>query len=332
MTLIEGEPIRILTADVRHQLIAGISRHVQKYGIPLLPECSVFATQFVDAVTDRIFLDTGKKPEGRYLLRYMEHELESIGIDYGTCPNGMSYNEAVRLFACAAWTKGGCRRYVLSDSVASMLVLTRAAPIDWNIVPVDSFMIDVPWKFFPIATGTGGRPGAMRSRTFILVHRSDDLQIIYGEADPAGVRPQAAACVGQHDFAEDDMPDVPTRLMARFASNAVNYISAHRECVSRPAFSINKKASSVLNVRIPRDVVVDSVMRNRAITLASATSLRDLRGALRHVVRGHWKRQTCGPSGAERKMIWVRPYERGDESLGRVVEKIERITNIGADR
>jgi hypothetical protein len=35
--------------------------------------------------------------------------------------------------------------------------------------------------------------------------------------------------------------------------------------------------------------------------------------SLQHLVRGHHKRQACGPSGSERKWIHIEPYWRGDE-------------------
>lgn len=33
----------------------------------------------------------------------------------------------------------------------------------------------------------------------------------------------------------------------------------------------------------------------------------------RHLVRGHWKRQFCGPGRADRRRIWVAPYWRGPD-------------------
>jgi hypothetical protein len=38
---------------------------------------------------------------------------------------------------------------------------------------------------------------------------------------------------------------------------------------------------------------------------------RSWRLTMRHVVRGHYKRQAYGPGREERKVIWVKPYERG---------------------
>jgi hypothetical protein len=45
--------------------------------------------------------------------------------------------------------------------------------------------------------------------------------------------------------------------------------------------------------------------------------------SVRTIVRGHWRKQACGPGMADRKVIWIRPHWRGPEDAPISVHETE---------
>jgi hypothetical protein len=118
-----------------------------------------------------------------------------------------------------------------------------------------------------------------------------------------------------------------TMLLARrLAANAIAYILEHQDCViARPGKRAEGRKPATYEVRPPREVVIDKEFRAAAKAAVSATTLVGIRRALRHVVRGHWRNQAVGTQRAERRRTWIKPHKRGDETLGSVVARLERM-------
>lgn len=68
-------------------------------------------------------------------------------------------------------------------------------------------------------------------------------------------------------------------------------------------------APAVWKFELRRDVVVDC----REAIRDYVTGARRSAPTVQILVRGHWKRQACGPGRAQRKMIHIEPYWRGPE-------------------
>lgn len=219
------------------------------------------------------------------------------------------------------WWNFGQVVYEVSHSMAACFALTSKPVVDWSRLPHRSFAMKVPGEF------VGG-------------DRTDDAWILVGRT-PKGERTLINARVGtfgvgfslKGDADEATVeawnPEMAAKrvLLLRVAANALAFITEHRECVfaknERPRSGI---VPSAFDVRAPRDLIITREFRDAARAAACAQSLTAVRRALAHFVRGHWRNQLVGEGRTERKLTWVRPHKRGDESLGSVVSRIERIT------
>jgi hypothetical protein len=232
------------------------------------------------------------------------------------------------------WISDGRQVYQLNHSIAALLSATRSVPIEWEHLPHTSFLIDVPQEFCP---AFADKPGGPPPRVLIAVGRiggcnafgvisknnlatfgiSDGDQKLEEEVDVSR-DPDAIAIdtsLAQHAF----------RIAVRLASNTIRFVTQHRECVRRPAIRRRGDTGSVFTVRPPEGVSIDKKFRDLAAALVSSTSLGGARRVLAHLVRGHWRNQAVGPGRGQRRLTWVMPHRRGDESLGAVVSRIERL-------
>lgn len=116
----------------------------------------------------------------------------------------------------------------------------------------------------------------------------------------------------------------------RFVSNVVAYLNENPgEVTSCEAEARHCRRNELPLLRPPGDVSVTADLKTAAQRAAQADSLGGLKRAMAHFVRGHWRNQPCGEGRQEIRRTWVRPHKRGDESLGRVVERITKLTGKG---
>lgn len=237
------------------------------------------------------------------------------------------------LFA-KAWMIGGRQVYQLDHSIAALLSATRSEALEWDHLPHGCFLLDVPQEFCP---AFADKPGGPPSRVLIAVGRIGTHRAfgVLSKDNMAtfGIFPEDRS-VDEELIAPRDIEAVhvsqahaqhSTRIAIRLASNAIRFITQHRECVRRPVIRRSGDAGTVLSVRPPEGVSIDRAFRDLAAQLVSGTSLAGVKRALAHIVRGHWRNQAVGPGRSERRLTWVMPHKRGDESLGSVVSRIERI-------
>lgn len=221
------------------------------------------------------------------------------------------------------WREAGAVVYELSHSTAALFALTSAPDIAWSSLPHGTFGIKVPGGF-----------GAAEDSWIFVASVRDQFWVVwdtdYG-LPPLLIRhsgdiPQKAmeAPFVSEDGHHDERSERLATFAYRFVGNLLAYINEHRDRVEqKPAGAA--AASRVFVVRPPHDVIISREFRDAARAATRATNIVGIRRALAHVVRGHWRNQPVGEGRKERKLTWVRPHKRGDESLGRVVQRIERL-------
>ncbi len=229
------------------------------------------------------------------------------------------------------WQACGCPRFVLSDSMAALLSATRAPALER--LPFDAIVIEVPRRF-AIAPGDSSAVWISAG----LPAGSDILRVSAWGNDRTGLQASFRMVDGQpieEDHVTrrkgDDTGEQQRgiRLAVRLLANTVAYVSQHRECVierRRPRSSDIR--TFVADVIPPSNVQVSREFRARAAELILSRSFGAARQALAHMVRGHWRNQHVGEKRSERRLTWVRPHLRGNELLGRVMSRIERITKV----
>lgn len=247
------------------------------------------------------------------------------------------------------WHAEGCPRFVLSASVASLLVSTKAPEVTEDTLqsPYDVMLVEVPgeWTSLP---GTGP--------LFVLLTRMNldetpATLIVVGRRYP----PPPAA--GSPQRKEEERPQVCARLLlgtrsldethydpyrlrdggrappyfteaVRYLVNTCCMVTAYRESAPKRVGKNAPKGAVIHDVRPPLDVAVTADFRRYAANLVADRRIAERKDALLHIVRGHWKRQVVGSGRSDRELIWIKPYQRGVAQLGRVIEKV---INIGGD-
>lgn len=230
--------------------------------------------------------------------------------------------DALESAFCLNWRKSGFPTFVLTDSMAALLALTRSPPVDMDHAPHPAFVIEVPKRFVPLES--------KRPTITIAVESYAAMGISEG-AGSIGVIPDSDttsrwASTGGAQHLDENLRAEPWMLVSiRVVANVIAYLNEHRPGTERVPQISKAGAAPVFEIRPPRDIAIDRAFRDAASTLVNAGNINAVRGVLSHYVRGHWRNQATGPGHSERRLTWVRPHRRGDESLGRVVERIERI-------
>lgn len=240
--------------------------------------------------------------------------------------NYYRYAALAKEFAAA-----GAPTYVLSHSIAAALTATRAPAIPFAHCPYPAFFVEVPSEYLPLPSHPDVTSGQRKRWISVLV--TDVLRAISFHAQGFGSVLHLE--VGQSAFTvsieEEGLRDFTTsaviremlfemRVGLRLASNAIAYVTTHQECVVPRATGSSSSDVRLLDVGVPRDVVIDREFRVHVRDLVAARTIPRARGVLAHLVRGHWR----SVPGKE-PLIWIAPYRRGDDNIGRVVERTEHL-------
>lgn len=217
----------------------------------------------------------------------------------------------------------GCPTFVLSHSIAAALTATRAPQFSFARCPFSAFLIEVPSEFLPLESAPS------RPKRWVSVLVTDLLRAVSIHVKGCGsyahfqVFDPDAEYFDEfyredrlNNFADAKADLFEMRLAIRIASNAVAFITTHKESVTRRVGTPSDVR--LLDVACPREVCVDRAFRDQVISLLSARTVPRARGVLAHLVRGHWRR------GGD-DLLWIAPYRRGDENIGRIAERIERL-------
>lgn len=240
-----------------------------------------------------------------------------------------------------AWHSDACPRFVLSASIASLLVSTKAPAVSGDALmsPYDTMLVEIPGEW-------------------TSMHGAGPLYVLLAQATVSGKKSVIiAASRRTTDLTSVRMPDVITRVVVggeslhedgslgkfseimkrgtsqhmaeavRYLVNTCFLVTAHSECAQRRSGKNTHIGSVIHDVRPPSDITVTAEFRKYAQQLVANRRIHEKKQALLHIVRGHWKRQATGPGRTERDMIWIKPYQRGVDSLGRVIERQVTITD-----
>jgi hypothetical protein len=229
------------------------------------------------------------------------------------------------------WIDSGRITYELSHSLAAMFSLTSCPDIDH--LPHHAFAIKVPREFLPLDGAWASADswiavGERAAMVAILAIPDSDTTPVSAvffpipETTGKTLEKELAASLTKKPSAARLRVNI---LARRLATNTIAYVLSHREqlgCVE--AKQVTPERATFL-VRPPRDVVIDRAFRDAAQAAVCATDLIGTRRALAHVVRGHWRNQAVGTNWSDRRRTWIHPHRRGDESLGSVVARTERL-------
>lgn len=234
------------------------------------------------------------------------------------------------------WIMDGRPVYQLNHSIAALLATTKSEPLQWDRLPLRTFVIDVPHDFCPVFWDHSHQ---VPERVLIAVSSvgyDPDLGGILGMVcgDNLCVFGKTRGDEGAGSTVRDPMAasradqlerkDRVIKIGMRLASNTINFITEYKDCVKSAPGGANGE-SNVRVVGLPRDVIVDRSFRDLAKELVGSRSFTGTKRALAHLVRGHWRKQAVGTGRQERRLTWVRPHRRGDEDLGQVVSRTHRL-------
>ncbi len=243
---------------------------------------------------------------------------------------GLDERIGTRAAMAALWKASGGATFVLSESVAASIALTKT-PREAMRLCLPAFLIEVPSGYMPSVVA-GSFPGA------VLVSRGPG-KMVFADCfvDRGGEAGGHRLIMMSEDVDEDtraeDLDDVENarhagevtprwyhRAIIRLVRGTMMWVETF------PSGPAGQSARSKVggfgvttsdgrgHVFLGTRVVLDAGLRNGAKMLTRGQSFERAKLALRHIVRGHWKRQACGVNKADRKLVYVEPYWRGPDA------------------
>lgn len=269
----------------------------------------------------------------KFIARYGDQHLMKVNAELH--PDWSKDAQALALAEAQfgqTWVETGRITYELSHSLAAMFSLTSCPDIDH--LPHHAFAIKVPREFLPLdgawpSTDSWIAVGERAAMVAILAIPDGDTTPLAAVFFPI---PETTGKTLDKEHASTLSEKKPTAvqrrvniLARRLATNTITYVLTHREqtgCVE--AKHVTRDQATFI-VRPPKDIVIDRAFRDAAKAAVRATDLVGTRRALAHFVRGHWRNQAVGANRAERRRTWIHPHRRGDEALGSVIARTERL-------
>lgn len=238
---------------------------------------------------------------------------------------------AVEATAAAVWRRCGGTRFVLSDSVAACFALTKRPP-GRIALPFPAFTIEIPKGYMPsqIVGDFGGVILVAHTPSRIVCHS-------FVERESSGGKSGGKLLSFDHDADEDTSPTMlderfatarpisaeaktaehGASMIIRFIRNLVAWLeafpvrSAHGKKRRAGDVGVGDSIKDGALIRLSTAVRMDVGMRQAARSmLQGAADFKAAKLAIRHIVRGHWKRQ---PISGGHKTIFVAPYWRGPD-------------------
>lgn len=204
----------------------------------------------------------------------------------------------------------GAITYSLSHSTAALLAATKSTAVPWAELPHSQFLIQVPAEFVGMAPGRSVSIGLDSVARIVLVFVDSWIS--------------SYAILETDETLHEERAGL---LAARIAANVVRYISQYRESCTREKRS-TKAYGLKIDVRLPSEVTVSREFRAAVIKMIGAKTFAERRAALAHVVRGHWRNQAVGTDRVERRLTWVRPHQRGNSEMGRIIASTVKVSEV----
>lgn len=256
--------------------------------------------------------------------------------------NGLDSRIAWQAVAAATWLRNGGTRFCPSDSVAASLILTRQQPGAIHL-PYQTQLIHLPVGFMPspvlgeyegmilvarltpskiYAIACTLRGGSYATRVMMFSDDIDESKIEPTFAGMDGI-PQTSPWAVLHDVRNGVQPtslevaNSAGAMTIRIIRNFASWISAFpiRPSTDRRASIASGEVGGSVSigpmVYLKTEVQMAPEMRAAAKALVRMDADYEVRKmAMRHIVRGHWKRQVIKNG---RKTIFVAPYWRGPD-------------------
>lgn len=218
----------------------------------------------------------------------------------------------------ALWAKHGLNVFSLDRDLCAALIMTARSDLVID-APFPAFLISVPDDLAPtrgaftLANFLCARmrgEGGLWYWLFSELSREGAINSWLGESDvfdapaPVNVRPSSVRDVSKTlPFMATVAGNLCAWMSGRRPSDVGNRAPSHRR-KSKP------RAVPVTRWVLGSDVVVDP----RVVDAARAEIGRGGGGgriSKRHVVRGHWRNQACGPALSKRRLQWIEPHWKG---------------------
>lgn len=242
------------------------------------------------------------------------------------------------LTACARWAHAALPQVTMGHKYAAALMCT--------VVP-DEVLEDIraPWEAFLIQVPNGlvhfvdGRDRLVSVRAVLVTREPDDgrwsyvalcepsadgisdtiyyqnLNTAWGLLNP-GTSVATARDIG--DLFARDMEDIDTRsamLLGRLVLSTCLAMSDPSNVTppkaSKPKNGKGKRRGGLPSIRtykLGKPIKIDCRSQVQAYSRGERQPPQ-----VQVLVRGHWKRQPCGPGLKDRRVIWIEPYPRGPE-------------------
>lgn len=286
--------------------------------------------------------------------------IEKLGHDGSPQDSGRDTRSVWQAVAAATWLRNGGTRFCPSDSVAASLILTRQQPGAIHL-PYPTQLIHLPVGFMPspvigeyegmilvarlteskiYTISCTSRGGSYATRVLIFDDVVDESNVApyLAETDrpsPWGALPWGALADVREPIPATS-PEASNNAVAmtiRIIRNFASWISAFpiRPSTDRRASITSGEVGGSVSigpmVYLKTEVQMAPEMRAAAKALVRMDANYEVRKmAMRHIVRGHWKRQVTKDG---RKTIFVAPYWRGPDgpaAWGRVYKMHESET------
>lgn len=216
-----------------------------------------------------------------------------------------------------AWAQCGFPRIEPSHRLAASLMAT-------SMPDEIADQLILPWRCFCVSVPAGLLDHSEHSMLILRAHDGDYkmLSLLPGGLH-LGFEPTlsgfADKWIPKDDVDGEHLVHIRQgELALRLALGVIAEMNGHRPS-ERPSPSAVRKLLSLKDetklrattFKLCRSVAVDA--RQTVADYVSGHSSRV--ATVRSLVRGHWKQQSCGERGTQRKLIHIEPYWRGDESL-----------------
>jgi hypothetical protein len=239
----------------------------------------------------------------------------------------------------ARWAKAGLPTFALGQGLARALALTDASKLSLADVrwPFETFRIELPpdvienvraiyvsHTFYPdrLMTGSVGDFGTrMLNREFTEANSLECRPVLQVEVfDEAGNSKTTVLPVEDPRTVGEWASTSPMPAVLKQIFSMIYNVCAYLESLESPPRARSSSGKKRKGKRREQEVLSLVYDLDHATELGEV-SVSELSAALgtgtersihaRFVVRGHWRRQPCGPGRAERRWLWIQPHWKG---------------------
>jgi hypothetical protein len=253
--------------------------------------------------------------------------------------------QTMQVLASLRWVADGLQRVRMSHKYAAALLATSIPDevCDCIIAPWNTFVIEIPDKLL-FATDKDGRIGEM---LHVCVLRTDELisylcptttgALLNGTApDFRSLANTDTDDLHVSDFGQDALDGAARTavLIGRLVSNVCLAMSNPANLTFKGAHRIGgNKNRRTRGLPLVHDYVVGQPISLDCRAAVAAYSRGERPPpSVQVLVRGHWKRQPCGPGRANRKVIHIEPYWRGPDDAPIKVRPIDISPQESSDK